>query len=927
MALEPPQPLTSIPSLHAFDSQSTTWQSYRDRIQFYFKANRILDSEEKKALFLWSVGNATYHLLENLSSPRSLISEDITFNDLIRLLDMHYDDTKNIMTSTYDFYSCYQKVGQSFGDWKAELCEKLRHCGFTTSTLKDKPQERALRDMYVIGVRNPKIRQALLKEQDPNLEKAEKIIQLAERLYEDVQHFASPGGHVDVPVAKIDHQHPRRHTQPSNQPSNNNNNNNNSNHNQCTVCGSNQHTRMKCRYREYTCNACNRKGHLERVCRQKREEKVSVKHVTTTIFKVDHAKHEKQPCVSAVAVPLRVNGHVCTFELDTGALHTIISIDDWRRLEAPDIRPSNFQLKSFGGTLLKIKGECDVAVEYAQQKFNLSAIVVDESGPSLLGLQWINRLRPDLNNIVYGENYTSCGVHQIQDHPELQSLLKKYAHVLNNELGHCTKAQAHIELKPDATPRFFKSRSLPLAYLDGVKAEIQRNVDAGILERVDSSAWAAPIVPVRKPNGTIRICGDFKVTVNPQMWIDQHPIPSIDELMARLENGQKFTKLDLSDAYLQLELDESSKALVVINTPLGLFKYNRMPFGIANAPAIFQRTIDQVIAGIPKCAAYLDDILITGTDEQEHLQTLELVLSKLADFGLKCNPAKCFFFQDEVSYLGYVIDKNGKRPDSARIEAILKMPEPRNVKEVEAFIGKVNYYNKFIPNFSDKCRSLNDLRRLNVKWDWNQDCQAAFDNLRQEIAAQTILVHFDQKLPLILATDASCHGLGAVLMHRYLDGSERPIAHASKSLTSAEKNYSQIEKEAFSIIFGVKKFHQYLAGRSFELNTDHQPLLSIFNPAKGLPVSTANRLQRWAMCLMQYTYTIKYKRSASHSNADALSRLPVGLDSSFHDDDAWQINYIHDKLIEEWPIRPTEIATMTDEDEILRFVKRFTLTK
>ncbi|CAF3889578.1 unnamed protein product, partial [Rotaria sp. Silwood1] len=347
--------------------------------------------------------------------------------------------------------------------------------------------------------------------------------------------------------------------------------------------------------------------------------------------------------------------------------------------------------------------------------------------------------------------------------------------VLNKELGHCTKVQAHIQLKPDAIPKFFKPRPIPFAYLEGVKEEIQRNVEAGIIERIDTSSWAAPIVPVKKPNGKIRICGDFKVTINPQILIDQHPIPSIEELLARLNNGQKFTKLDLSDAYLQVELDEPSKNLVIINTPLGLFRYNRMPFGISNAPAIFQRIIDQVIAGIPNCVAYLDDILLTGANEEEHLRTLEMVLLRLSEFGFRCNPEKCLFFQDEVSYLGFIIDKNGKRPDPRRVEAIKNMPAPKNVKELEAFIGKVNYYGKFISNFSDKCKLLNHLRKKNTPWKWSQECQKAFNNLLQEIVNTTTLAHFDAQLPIILATDASHYGIGAVIMHRYPDGSERPI--------------------------------------------------------------------------------------------------------------------------------------------------------
>jgi transposase InsO family protein len=255
------------------------------------------------------------------------------------------------------------------------------------------------------------------------------------------------------------------------------------------------------------------------------------------------------------------------------------------------------------------------------------------------------------------------------------------------------------------------------------------------------------------------------------------------------------------------------------------------------------------------------------------------------------------------------------------------MPTPRNVKEVEAFIGKINYYGKFVRNFSNKCKPLNGLRRLNAKWNWNGECQKAFDHLRHEISEATTLVHFDPTLPLILATDASNYGLGAVIMHRYSDGSERPIAHASKTLTDAEKNYSQIEKEALSIVYGIKKFHQYLAGRSFELNTDHQPLLTIFNPAKGIPVSTANRLQRWALCLMNYTYTIRYKPTKCHANADALSRLPAGPDDSFVDADALQINYIQEKLVEEWPLSAEEIATETENDTSLRTIKQYTLDK
>lgn len=915
-----PPPASSIPALYAFDSRLTDWDSYRDRIKFYFKASRIDDDNEKKALFLWSVGDATYHLLNSLVSPTELTSDELTFAALIDLLDVHFDAKKNIMTATYDFYSCAQKPGQSFAEWKAELCDKMRHCGFTTSVLRDKPQHRALRDMYVMGVCSQKTRLALLKEQDPNLETVERLIQRAERLEADVRHFASAAPVNELTVAAVHRsqprQYPARPVKSSSPPA----------QTTCLTCGSAKHVRSECKLRDLLCHHCGRKGHLQRVCRQKHNGPASTNYIET-IFQVQSAPHRARPHTDSTTVPLTVNGRKLHFELDTGTLNTIVAMEDWRKLNSPKIHASNLALKCYGGTPLTVRGECTLQVTHDDRVRDLPVVIVNGSGPSLLGLHWIRALQLDLNQLVHRAPVPTHAVHHVFRPDRLSSLLQQFPNVLNDQLGHCTQVQAHIELNPTASPRFFKPRALPFAYSDGVKAELQRNVDLGILQPVTTSRWATPIVAVRKQNGSFRICGDFKVTLNSQMLVDQYPIPLIDELFTRLNKGQHFTKLDLSDAYLQLELDDSSKELTVINTPFGLFRYNRMPFGIANAPAVFQKTIDQVLAGIDNCIAYLDDILITGPTDDEHLKTLELVLRRLSAFGLTCKLNKCLFFQSEVTYLGFIVDKHGKRPDSSRVDAILHMPAPTNVKQVEAFVGKVNYYGQFIPNFSDKCAPLNRLRQSHVDWDWTPDCQRAFEGLLNDISSATSLVHFDNRLPLVLATDASNHGIGAVLSHRYPDHSERPIAHASKTLTAAERNYSQIEKEALAIVYGIKKFHKYLAGRSFELLTDHKPLLSIFNPDKALPLSTTGRIQRWAILLMGYRFTIRYKPTHLHANADALSRLPTGPDDSFVDRTSEQVNFLQRKLLNDSLVDATAVATATEHDPTLQQVTSFVTTK
>ena len=253
--------------------------------------------------------------------------------------------------------------------------------------------------------------------------------------------------------------------------------------------------------------------------------------------------------------------------------------------------------------------------------------------------------------------------------------------------------------------------------------------------------------------------------------------------------------VDMSDAYLQVELDDATKKLLVVNTHKGLFRYNRLSFGSAPAPAIFQKLVDNLVSGIPYVAAYLDDVIVTGRTKQEHLQNLKQVLAALDEYGMKLRFDKCEFFKHQVTYLGHVISADGLKPSEVRIDAIVKIPTPENVKQLESFIGKLNYYGKFLPSFSTICAPLNRLRKQDVEWDWSADCDQAFSQLKVMLAQKTRLVHCDPTKPITLAADASSYGIGAAISQCAPDGTEEPIAFASKTLTSTEKNYGQEEKE------------------------------------------------------------------------------------------------------------------------------------
>ena len=268
------------------------------------------------------------------------------------------------------------------------------------------------------------------------------------------------------------------------------------------------------------------------------------------------------------------------------------------------------------------------------------------------------------------------------------------------------KFKAHLRVKNEAKPVFHRPRAVPYAIKEIIEKELDRLEKEGIIEKVDCSEWAAPIVPVPKGDGQIRVCGDYKVTVNANLEVDQHPLPKPEDLFTSLSGGQKFSKLDLKHAYQQMMLDSDSRKYVTINTHKGLYCYTRLPFGIASAPAIFQRAMDSILQGIPQVLCYLDDILITGASKEEHIGNLDKVLSRLQEYGIRVNMAKCVFLQNSVEYLGHIIDLEGLHTSPKKTKAIQEAPTPRNQQELRSFLGLLHYYGKFIPNLATMLHPL-----------------------------------------------------------------------------------------------------------------------------------------------------------------------------------------------------------------------------
>ena len=293
------------------------------------------------------------------------------------------------------------------------------------------------------------------------------------------------------------------------------------------------------------------------------------------------------------------------------------------------------------------------------------------------------------------------------------------------------------------------------------------------------------------------------------------------------------------------------------------------------------------------------------------------VLGRLEEYGLHLKQEKCLFFQESVEYLGHIIEAAGLHKSPDKVSAIVEAPAPCDVSQLRSFLGMLNYYGRFIPDLATVLQPLNELLNKGKKWQWTLACQSAFQKAKALLVSQEVLTHYNPELPLCLVCDASPYGVGAVLSHIMPDGTERPIAFASQTLSKAERNYAQIEREALAIFFGVRKFHQYLYGNKFTLLTDHHPLTSILSPVKSTPLMAAARMQRWALLLSAHEYTIQYRKGSLHANANGFSRLPP---PHVHHERPGAVEAFYTAQLDTLPVSNPEIRRDTMSDPALSYV-------
>lgn len=442
----------------------------------------------------------------------------------------------------------------------------------------------------------------------------------------------------------------------------------------------------------------------------------------------------------------------------------------------------------------------------------------------------------------------------------------------DDKLSKTDSTEHKILTKNNVKPVFIKPYRLPESAKKEIDLQINQMLEDGVIEP-SHSPWNFPLLIVPKKSDSTgrnrwRVVVDFR-RLNEITVDDVFPLPNIIDILEKLGKSTYFSTLDMANGYHQVPLNANDREKTGFSTPNGHFHFLRMPQGLKGAPATFQRLMNQILSGLNgvKCLVYLDDIIVYGVNLADHNTKLVDVFRCLRKNNLKLNPNKCNFLHKEIKFLGHVVSADGIKADPKKIEAIIKYPVPKCVKDVQAFVGLSGYYRKFIPNFSRIASPLLKLLKKGVDFHWNAFCEEAFSILKNALITSPILQYPDYTKEFHVTCDASEVALGAVLSQEY-DGFELPIVYASRTTNSAEKNYSAIEKELLAIVWGIEQFRPYVFGRNFVVFTDHKPLKWLWN------IKDPNsRLMRWRIKLEEYNFDIRHTPGVSNQVADAFSRI------------------------------------------------------
>lgn len=840
-------------------SVGARWERWKRSLYIYLEAADVNISSKKRASLLHWGGQELQEILFNIPGGYVKASEgddrDIdVFEVAIKKLDEYFAPKQNKRYERHIFRQLKQEENEKFEKYLVRLRQQALKCQFTDV-------DDSLIDQIIEKCSSEELRKKLLRAGE-KITLTEVIteantLEVVERQLGD---FSQKGN--DQTVNKIN-------TQVKEKTSNNSKK-------ACFRCGSWNHLAYdeKCPAKGKICNKCKKVGHFQAQCRgtslkrsnednkverggdAKRSKKSSqrvenIKQANAIEDKIDYVfnvlHNDTLTCL--------VGGTQVEMLIDSGCQHNLITDKTWLE-NRENILKTGKEVKNPGKTFvaygskipLKILTSFNADIRVGSKTQNATFYVIDKGTRNLLG---------KATAIALGVLKLGLYINQVEMTP-----FPKFRNIQ-------IQIPINAEVKPVAQPY----RRIPIPLEEKINSKIDELLQKDIIEKVEGpSEWISPVVPILKADGDVRLCIDMR-RANLAIRRENHPLPTMEQLLPKIQNAKMFSKLDIKDAFHQLELVQDSRHITTFISGKGLYRFKRLMFGITCAPEMFQKTLESVLIECEGVVNFIDDILVYGKDKQEHDKRLQKVIETLRTNDIMLREDKCIYGTTKVQFLGHELSDQGIRPLDKYVSAIKDFRTPINISELQSFLGLINYIGKWIPNMATLTEPLKQLlrrksaRNADIRDSWGKSQQTAFCALKAALSDIQNLGYYNVDDKTMVFADASPVGLGAILVQTNESG-PRIIGFGNKTLSDCERRYCQTEKEALALVWAVEHFHMFLYGKEFDLITDHKPLEVIFGP-KSKPCA---RIERWILRLQSYKYNVIY-RPGKNNIADPLSRL------------------------------------------------------
>ena len=890
----------------------SNWKRYIKRFNLLCDSLVVTDNKQKLSMLLTLCGDEAYEIYENIVPQ----DQDKTFAEVVQAFENHFKPQVNLSYETFLFRKMTQRDDETTQQYYVRLHEQALKCEFA-----DKDKE--IKQQIELSTNSSKLRKYSFQNPQKTLNELLTTAKTFETMKIQTEEIEKQSEDINkISKKKLTSNATNYRDQKSDT-------------NTCYRCGGDFPHTTKCAALGKTCNSCGKPDHFSRVCRsrQKMGRNQREGNYTRPLNVLDETNEPAEPvnvvenvtcekqtrddnfqCYEQLFTTLanvptegKIQHHDFKTKvfientqvevlIDTGASINVLNESTFHKINNKmnntlKLKDTKTKLITYGNDSpkLRIIGEVILLIESRKKFVHTKFYVIKTHHKNLLSGATATALQLISINNVEKTTTSESTEKQIPEH--LKEKIYRYREtVFNGQIGKLKDYKVTLKINEKVPPIAQRERRLPFAVRQQVKEELEKLEKAGIIETVTNEAtpWISQMVIALKPNGNIRLCVDMR-GANQAIQRTRYPIPTLEDLTFKLKDSTVFSKLDLTSAFHQLELDEQSRYITTFQTENGIKRFKRLNFGVNSAQEELQHALRETIKDIDGTMNLIDDIIVYGKTQEEHDTALLNLLQRCEDKGLTLNLSKCLFSQKTLTFFGFVFSDQEMHPDPAKLDEIKNMPVPEDVKALQSFLGLMNYFKRFIPQYSTLTHPLRQLLRKQTTWSWPEECQAAFETLRDSLSSQSCVGYYDPEKETTVYTDASPFGISAVIIQNTPNkGDHKLISYSSRALSPTEQRYSQIEKECLGIVYACEHNKLYLYGTQFRMYCDHKPIVTLLNnPNSIVPL----RIEKMTLSLQGYTFDLQHVQGKDNI-ADYPSRHPIGNSADNSEEIEQYINYV-----------------------------------